>query len=262
MTQIMRGGRFAAFPLALASQAAIAQGHEPSLDYPSISFGGVVEVEAFYSNPYAGGDESDVVLATGALGVTAAINGWIRAEVSTLYEENETPLEIDTASVMLAKPHGGWSMRAGQFYVPFGVYETAMVSDPLTLELGEARETAIAVGIDQGGLHAEVYAFNGDLENEDSIGTFGATAGYSGRIGVADFALTAGYLNSLGESDVLEETVNVANTGTDASEVDAWTASLVIGIGEMRLVGEYLTASGAFEEGEIAYAGAGARPGA
>jgi hypothetical protein len=262
MTRIMHCGRLAALPLALAAQTAIAENPESTLDYPRISFGGVVEVEAFYTSPYAGSDESDVVLATGALGLTAAINEWITAEVSTLYEEDDTPLEIDTASVMLGRPEGLWSLHAGQFYVPFGVYETAMVSDPLTLELGETRETAIAAGLHQGGLHVDFYSFNGDLGSENRIDSFGVTAGYSGRVGAADLTLSAGYIDSLGESDGLEEIVNAANAGSDPSEVGAWTASAVIGIGDVMLVGEYLAAADAFDATEIAYDGAGAQPGA
>ncbi|MGM0516425.1 MAG: LbtU family siderophore porin [Pseudomonadota bacterium] len=262
MMRIMHCGRLAALSLALTAQTAIAQDQESTLDYPRISFGGTVEVEALHTSPYSGSDESDVVLATGALGLTAAINEWVSAEISTLYEENDTPLEIDTASVMFGNPEGLWSLHAGQFYVPFGVYETAMVSDPLTLELGETRETAIAAGVHQGGLHADIYAFNGDLESENRIDSFGATAGYAGKVGVADLALSAGYINSLGESDGLEETVNAANAGNDASEVNAWTASAVVGIGDLMLVGEYLAAGDAFDAAEIAYKGSGARPGA
>ena len=262
MKRIMRHGRLAAIPLILASQPAIADNRAPASDYPRIAFGGAVEVEAYHASPYAGSDESDIVLATGALGLTAAINEWLSAEISTLYEENDTPLEIDTASVMLAKPDGPWSLHAGQFYVPFGVYETAMVSDPLTLELGETRETAVAAGIRHGGFHADVYAFNGDLEGQDQIDSVGATAGFATTVGGADVTLSAGYLNNLGESDGLEETVNVANAGGEASKVGAWTASAVVGLGDVLLVGEYLTAMDAFDSTEIAYDGGGAQPGA
>ncbi|MFP4251785.1 MAG: LbtU family siderophore porin, partial [Guyparkeria sp.] len=216
-----------------------------------------VEVEAYHASPFTGSDESDIVLATGALGLEAAINEWITAEISTLYEENDTPLEIDTASVMLGAEDSVWSARAGQFYVPFGVYETAMVSDPLTLELGETRETAIAAGIGQGGFNAEVYAFNGDLDDENQVDNVGATAGWAGNVGEAELALSAGYMNSLGESDGIEGAIEES---TD--EVGAWTASATLGLGEAMLVGEYLTASDSFRASELAFDGDGARPAA
>ncbi|KTG17254.1 MULTISPECIES: LbtU family siderophore porin [unclassified Guyparkeria] len=249
-----------ALSLGLASQAAMAA--DQAETYPSIDFGGVVEVEGYHTRPYTGSDESDIVLATGALSLEAAINEWISAEISTLYEENDTPLEVDTASVMLGAEDSLWSLRAGQFYVPFGVYETAMVSDPLTLELGETRETAISAGIGQGGFSAEVYAFNGDLEDENQVNSFGATAGYAGSVGGADLALSAGYINSLGESDGIEETVYDNTGGADVDEVGAWTANAVLGMGDVTLVGEYLTANDSFDAGELAFNGDGAQPAA
>lgn len=246
--------------LGIASQAAAADQQE--LRFPTVDLGGAVEVEAFQASPYVGSDESDIVLATAAVGLEALLNEWIRAEISALYEENDTPLEIDTASVMLGTAEGLWSLRAGQFYVPFGVYETAMVSDPLTLELGETRETAISADIGQGGFSAGVYAFNGDLESENRINGLGATAGYAGTIGAAGVGLSAGYMNSLGESDGLEETVAAATGGGDSDKVGAWTAGAAIGIGDVLLIGEYLAATHAFDATEIAYNGAGAQPSA
>ncbi|MFW5954371.1 MAG: LbtU family siderophore porin [Guyparkeria sp.] len=262
MKRITHHGRLAAaVSLAMVSQAAMAQPVDDKVDeserYPQVNVGGAVEVEAYQASPFTGSDESDIVLATGALGLEAAINEWITAEVSTLYEENDTPLEIDTASVMLGSEEGVWSARAGQFYVPFGVYETAMVSDPLTLELGETRETAIAAGVGQGGFNAEVYAFNGDLDDENQVDNVGATAGWAGNVGEAELALSAGYMNSLGESDAIEGTIEES---TD--EVGAWTASATLGLGEAMLVGEYLTASDSFDAAELAFDGDGARPAA
>jgi len=67
-------------------------------------------------------------------------------------------------------------ITAGQIYVPFGAYETNMVSEPLTLELGETRETSLQVGFVKGDFAGSVYAFNGDNEkNGDSkIKSWGA----------------------------------------------------------------------------------------
>ncbi len=253
--------RLAAVPLALVAPLAAAETTSDT-SYPDVTLGGAVEVEVFQSSPYTGGDESDIVLATGALGLEAAINQWVSAEISTLYEENDTPLEIDTASVMLGHADSPWSLRAGQFYLPFGVYETAMVSDPLTLELGETRETALSAGIGQGGFSAEVFAFNGHLEDENQIDGFGATAGYAGSVGVADLALSAGYVNSLGESDGLEGAIKENTGGGETDKVGGWTASAVLGVGDVTLVGEYLGATDSFDANEIGFDGAGAQPSA
>ncbi|MBS3822104.1 MAG: LbtU family siderophore porin [Phycisphaerae bacterium] len=251
-----------AIGLALAAPAAFAQNADNDPNYPQVTLSGEVEVEAFHSSPFAGSDESDIALATAFLGLEGVITDQIRAEISTLFEEDDTPLEVDTASVMLGAEDDLWSLRAGQFYLPFGVFETAMISDPLTLELGETRETAVQAGIGTGGFNAAVFAFNGDLESESEVNGFGATAGYQATLGATDLTLSAGYLNSLGDSDVLQDTITAATGGADTDEVGAWTASAVVGVGDVTLVGEYLAATEDFAPGEVGFRGNGAKPAA
>jgi hypothetical protein len=55
--------------------------------------------------------------------------------------------------------------------VPFGTFETHLVSDPLTLEIGETNETAVVAGFARGGFGGAVYVFNGDSDGiHDAIG--------------------------------------------------------------------------------------------
>jgi len=260
MHQSISPGRLAvplSFSLALAAPAFA----EESRPFPRIDVEGLVEIEAYQARPYTGADESDVVLATGALGLDAILNQWLRAEVSTLYEEDDTPLEIDTASVSLVDPGRAWSLRAGQFYLPFGLYETAMVSDPLTLELGETRETAISAQAGAGGFRAGLYAFNGDVDGENRVDSWGGTLAWEGRLGTADLLLSGGYLNHLAESDGLGD-VLASNGGDAGHEVAGWTATAVLDVHDLTLVGEYLAAIDDFATGELAFRGAGARPAA
>ena len=51
-------------------------------------------------------------------------------------------------------------LAAGKMAVPFGNYETQMISDPLTLEIGETAEDALQLGVEAGGFYGSVYAFN------------------------------------------------------------------------------------------------------
>lgn len=260
MQQTKPAARLAvSLPLSLALAApAVA---EETQSFPRMAVQGLLEVEAYHATPYTGTDESDVVLATGALGLEAILNEWLSAEVTTLYEENATPLEIDTASVSVIHPDQTWSLRAGQFYLPFGLFETAMVSDPLTLELGEARETAVSAQVGAGGLRAGVYAFNGDADGETRADNWGATLDYEARLGEADLLLAAGYLNHLGESDGLQDLV--AAPGESAGEkVAAWTATTVLDLHGFTLVGEYLAAIDDFAARQLAFRDAGARPAA
>ncbi len=87
---------------------------------------------------------------------------------------------VDVAFVTIANPEQSpLFLTAGQIYVPFGAYETNLVSDPLTLEIGETRETALQGGFVRGGFNGSVYVFNGTnkKDGKNQIGSWGANLG-------------------------------------------------------------------------------------
>ncbi|HZJ81906.1 MAG TPA: LbtU family siderophore porin [Guyparkeria sp.] len=272
MHYITRPGRLAgllSFAIALASAAVVASadgGSEfPTIDFPSIDFQGLLEIEADYSSPYTGADESDIVLDRAELGLEVLLNEWLSAEVSTLYKEDDTPFELDTAAVSVIHPDQIWSVRAGQLYLPFGLYESAMISEPLTYELGETRKTAISAQAGIGGFRAGLYAFNGDLGGKNRIDNWGGILAYEAQIGEADLLLSGGYINHLGESREMERylTEEVSAGQVNGDKVAAWTTAVVLDIHDViTLVGEYLAAIDDFTVDEMTFREAGARPAA
>lgn len=223
----------------------IASAGEPGGWFQGVEIGGLVEVEAFRSDPYEGDSASDIVAATAELGLAARVHDWVAAEASFLYEEDETDLEVDQAIVAIAPPDGPWAVQAGQFYLPFGVFETRMVSDPLTLELAETRESALQAGVRTGGLSAAVYAFNGanSKGGDDEIDNWGAVLGYEVANGTFDFSGSLGYINDIGDSDSIQDTLS---TPMLEDHVPGWTASALIGSGPFTFVGEYVAATDRF----------------
>ncbi|NEV62213.1 LbtU family siderophore porin [Thiorhodococcus minor] len=244
-----------------------------------IEIAGLIEVETSYVSPYEGGSESDITLATAELGIAAQINDWGDAAISFLYEEDATDLEVDIASITVSNPEATpIFFAAGQLYVPFGSYETNLVSDPLTLEIGETRETALQLGFVSGGFSGSAYVFNGDrkIDGENQIGTWGATLGYARESDAGAFALGAGYISDLGDSDTLQEVTNENRTETlataqeegqdlsgyslDPSErIGGWTLNAAAELGRFNLIGEYLAATDSFDMDSLAYEDAGAK---
>lgn len=247
-----------------------------------IEIAGLIEVEASYVSPYEGDSESDITLATAELGIAAQVNDWVDAAISFLYEEDETDLEVDIASITIANPEATpVFITAGQLYVPFGSYETNLVSDPLTLEIGETRETTLQLGFVSGGFSGTAYVFNGDrkIDGENQIGTWGATLGYAHEGDNRAFAIGAGYISDLGDSDTLQETTNENRTETlamgleegqdmsgysvDPTErIGGWTLNAAAELGRFNLIGEYLAATDDFDMDSLAYEDAGAKPAA
>ncbi|MCB1926206.1 MAG: hypothetical protein KDJ27_21145, partial [Gammaproteobacteria bacterium] len=55
-----------------------------------VEISGAVEIEANHHSPYVGDNTSDVVVATAEIGIAAQINDWTSAEITLLYEEDDT----------------------------------------------------------------------------------------------------------------------------------------------------------------------------
>jgi len=251
--------------------------------FRNIEIAGLIEVEAFYAEPFGGGDESDIVLATFELGIASQVTDWVEIAASLLFEEDETDLEVDIAYITIANPDvTPVFLTAGQIYVPFGAYETNLVSDPLTLEIGETRETAVQLGFVYEGFGGSVYAFNGDnkIDGDSRIGSWGANLLYGQELDTVTWTVGAGYISDLGDSDTLQDAVGdnrsarldelvesgdpLAGTfNTDPSErTGGWTANLAVIAGGFNLIGEYLTAADDFDPDSLSFKGAGAQPSA
>jgi hypothetical protein len=224
--------------------------------FQKVEVSGAVEIEASRSSPYTGSSTSDVVVATAAIGVAAQVNDWTSAEISLLYEEDDTPLEVDTATITIADPDAAWFVTSGQQFVPFGSFETGLVSDPLTLEIGETRETAVLGGFDNGMFSAGVYAFNGTNEKtsgNETVDNWGAVFGFT-RDG---FSAGIGYINDIGDSDGLQDGLT-GNTLVD--HVPGITANAMAEFGGFTFIAEYTAATDDFQVGELSFNGAGAQP--
>jgi hypothetical protein len=228
--------------------------------FDKIEVGALIEAEAGYVSPYEGDSESDIVVATFAPYIISDVNDWIGVEGALLYEEDDTDLEVDIATVSIANPEKTpFYSIIGQTYMPFGVYETNMVSDPLTLEIGETRETAIQVGAATGGFNVNVYTYNGDVDKDgkEKINSYGAAIDYGMETDSVAFAIGASYTNNLGDSDALQEGVVVGN-----DRVPGYSAYGIVEFAGFNLIGEYLAASKEFDSADYGFDGRGAKPNA
>ncbi|WP_332307756.1 LbtU family siderophore porin [Imhoffiella purpurea] len=255
---------------------------DPSAWFRNIEISGLIEVEGSYLSPFEGDTESDLILATVELGISSQINDWVLAGISFLYEEDDTDLEVDTGYITIANPDvTPLFLTAGQIYVPFGAYETNLVSDPLTLEIGETRETALQIGFAQGDFSGSVYAFNGDnkVKGKNRIDSWGANLGYAHEEDDRAWAFGVGYINDLGDSDSLQDLINenrvaaeedaiAAGIDTSGYSVDptdrtaGWTVNAAASFGPFNLIGEYLSATDDYDPVSLSYKDSGAKPSA
>lgn len=227
--------------------------------WQGVSMSGLVEVEAV-STSTDDADTSDIAVATVELGLEAELSDWARANVVLLYEEDATALDVDAATLTFGNTESvPFYLTIGRTVVPFGRFVSHLVSDPLTLELGETSETTALVGFKQGSFYGNAFVFNGDTDtgSDDTIDNGGLNLGYALE-GETGFDISLSYLSDLSDADAITDAIG--NTVED--DVPAWNAYLAVTHGPFTALAEYLAASDSFATGELDFRGRGAEPSA
>lgn len=183
----------------------------------------------------------------------------------------------------------------GQMFVPFGVYSTSMVSNPLTKLMARTQERAVELGYHPAGEnapYASLYAFKGDSHGSSlsRINNGGVNLGYrlSQASGKYTEDLGGGVLGNIADSQgmqitgdqapqfggfgansvctVVPSANNPTGIGTCGNEkivhrVPAYDLHGKIGIGDAwDLLGEYITASTQFNPTDLTMNSHGAKP--
>ena len=221
-----------------------------------ITLSGVIEVEADYAKN--GEDASDIVVATVEVGIDAQIAKHVSGHILFLYEEDDTPFDVDEAIISInGEDVVPLNLNVGQMYLPFGNFESHMISDSLTLELGETRESAVVAGFATDLIDISAGIFNGDvneMEKDNKIESYVVSAVFTlPENTVADFGLTAGasYISNIGDSDSLQEEI-----ATVEDYVPGYSAFVSISVlDKFFFNAEYLTAADEFAAGELSFDG-------
>ncbi|MFZ1536786.1 MAG: LbtU family siderophore porin [Chromatiaceae bacterium] len=214
--------------------------------YPSLELNGLIEAGWGRLVPFVGSPRSEWVLNTLELMLTLKPHPWITAQVSADYENNgRSPPYLDVAHILVGPPQGSWFLDTGQLYLPFGRYETHMVSDPLTLDLGETRDITTALGFEWEGLFGAAYGFSHADQTGDTgkLDEWGAELGYAGMPGGSPLTLALGYTSDLGNSDTLRYLI--ASSG----HVGGIACSATRETGPWTFIAELVTATGPFGPG-------------
>ena len=163
---------------------------------------GSVALNGVYSKE-EGTDESDLAVSEAQLGFMPMINDKIGAHFVLLYEDGED-IAVDEANITLSQ-YGegmGFNFVGGLQYLPYGNYSSSMISDPLTLELGETSETAVVFGWANELVSVRVGAFNGDVDagdDDDVIDSLVASLEINTSYGIT---VGASYISDLAESGI------------------------------------------------------------
>lgn len=228
-------------------------------------FGGGMEIESTQSETYAGVDSSDVTLAKVEVYFDTQPNNYLSTHVQMIYEDDGTDtISLDEAYAIIGNSEKTTMyLQAGKWAVPFGRYDTAMGTDPLTKTLGETAEAALLVGYSKEGLTLEGYGYNGDtqqFDDDDEIDQFGLHGSFETEVSGNTFSIGAGYLSNISDSGTITE--NVTGGTALADYVPGWEAHASLTTGPFVFYGGYMTAKDSFASGELAFNNQGAQPAA
>ena len=105
----------------------------------------------------------------------------------------------------------------------FGTFRTHMVSDPLTLELGETNEIAWDLGCSSKSWSISAFGFKGDGEDSGGLAGYGASMGYATAFEHSWLDLRLAYTSDLGYSENLLN--QLADAGESRDSMPGWAAS-------------------------------------
>ncbi len=142
-----------------------------------IEFSGLIEV-GFEENRAQG----EALVETVELGITANLTQDLSANLVLLSEADEngdlTDVSIDEAT--LNGNINGVDFTVGKLTAPFGAYETAMISDPAGLDIGETGVRALVFSTEINGLTLSAWAGNSKIGGGKSKDNNGLSIGYEG----------------------------------------------------------------------------------
>ena len=218
-----------------------------------LSMDGLLEVEAGYHKDYGEHSQSDIILATAYLGISAKTSEWSQARLAFLYEQNATDLQIDDAYIRLGK---SLSLTLGQRYLPFGKFESNLVSDPLTYDMSHTLRTIAQLEFENETLSGSIYAYRGGRTDEqhDTINHYGA------HFSVVNdhFEWGIGYLNHFEDTHGPFEATQDINIGDET--VSGLSTYVLAHFGHWNVIGEYLGALESFSPDILSFADRGAKP--
>ncbi len=200
-----------------ALEAKLAQGGGASGGWTDrITLSGALEVEAGYekinySDPrLEDEDATDFALATAELGIEADIADHVSGNVLFLYEDDEDVVVDEAVITFSGEDTLPLYLNMGKLYVPFGNFKSHFISDPLTLEIGEARETAVTGGYADDMFDISATLFNGDVDevdNDNHIESHVLSAVFTlpaERLQDVGLTVGASYISNIAEADGLE----------------------------------------------------------
>ena len=241
--------------------------------FNSVEIGGAVKVELISESPAEGDSGTRTNLRTAELGVAAAINDEWGGEI--VIENDDGTIALVDAFLTYEPSGGGLSAAIGQQTLPFGVYDTNLITDPLTKKLGETAHTSLVLSGEAAPFGWSLFTYYADeaetvdgfgfglgtaMEGDDSafgadvawISDIGDSGGLSGMFDDDVGGLSASARASMGPVSAIVEFVTTFDSNVSGAEPSAWQAETAYGFDLMGREATLAIAAGGTEDAEAA----------
>ncbi len=251
---------------------------------PIVALSGKFEPSGMIDRPYLSKLRGDLTLGSDELDVAALLNDKVEGFMAIAYDA--TPPRIGGPRV--ANSAFGLNMgfvnignldqsplyvTAGQLYLPFGRYSSAMISATLPMRLARTKARPIIFGYKSqtdAGPYAAIYGYKSDTtQGSSTVG--GINWGYVIHTGRLSGDLGVGYLSSIDDAAGMQNTGSLPFTTfggfgslTNGNEyvhkVPAFNAHGNISFDRYSLTAEWVGAANAFRAQDLSFNGKGAKP--
>ena len=241
--------------------------------FNNVEIGGAIKVELIGESPAEGDSGTRTNLRKVELGIAAAINDEWGGEV--VVENDDGTIALADAFLTYEPAGGGLSAAIGQQTLPFGVYDTNMITDPLTKDLGETAYTSLVLGGEAAQFGWTAFTYYAD--EEERIDGFGAGVGMTMEGDASAFGVDVVWISDIGDSGGLSgmfdddvpglsasargsvgpvsamvELVTALDADGSNAEPSAWSAEAAYGFDLMGREATLAIAAGGTEDAEAA----------
>jgi hypothetical protein len=253
-------------------------------EHPLLEISGYVEGQASTGNDYTGHPTNDIDLSGAELKILGEISPWATTYLVASYDNDvlKRPYSmqrVNNSRIYLSRAFltvGNLDKAPvygsiGQFYVPFGSYDSYMITDPFTKSIAITKQRPVLLGFSKCNFHTEAYAFKGDsyTGHNKTINNWGANLGYKIDVNKFNGEFGAGYIDNIADSDGMQNTYTPKGTfrgfGKESTteklqhQVPAADVNVDVGYGSLSLVGEYITALRSFSKNDLMFNHKGAK---
>jgi len=251
---------------------------------PILALSGKVQPIGVLGDSYTGDSTRDLNLDSSELDVAAAVNDKIEAYLALAYDSSAPPnggprvtnsaLRLRMGFINIGDlDESPYYFTAGQLFVPFGNFASAMASAPLVMIMGRTMSRPFILGYKSQadtGPFAAAYLFESDTTLGDS-GISGVNLGYIFKAAPLTGQLVTSYIASITNTAGMQYTGSAPYTtfggfgsltnGNEAiRKTPAWDINGYVRFNRYNLSAEWLTTTKRFREQDLSYNGKAAQP--